>query len=560
MYNKNPFQNKSSEFETKKVALIYCRVSSKRQAEERFWIETQEAMCKERCERNNIIVWKIIKDGWVSWGTFERDGFDEVLSILDKQRKKYQKELKSKWKGSKSKQSKNNAENENDNEGMPFITHFVCVDNSRISRNDNMWETLMMTNMIREAWCEIVYTLYPIDYNTSAWMLQENILYAFASFERRNTRVKAMNWMRARLYEWYRPFWLVPIGYVREKQWKNSVVVAHPTKWQIVKEALEMYANGILTSESAVFRYMKDKWMQSNSSQNTKWELYKTIVETLFWESRLYFYAWFIHHPRRDINDLIPAKHEPLITMETVKKIMARRFADKNIWKTKLKDNPDFPLKDYIHCWHCGLKISWYRSQGRNQKYPYYWCTNKKDKDRWQIARDIIHKDFDDLLGTMDINEDTWNLLEETIKRVWKKRYEFQELMMQEKKKALEQIEKQMTSVRQVMIKTENVSLIEDLEKEWELLRIEREKLKQEIKDKEFMSDQELQECLVQAKAIYLSPKKVREISNNELRKQMVHVLFGDKLLYDKKNGFRTAWNSLYQAVNQLIQSDDFLQ
>jgi len=141
----------------------------------------------------------------------------------------------------------------------------------------------------------------------------------------------------------------------------------------------------------------------------------------------------------------------------------------------------------------------------------------------------------------MNINEDTWNLLEETIKRVWEKRYEFQGLMMEDKRKALEQIDKQLTSVRQVMVKTENVNLIEDLEKERELLRIEKEKIKEEIKAKEFMSEQELQECLVQAKAIYLSPKMVREISNNELRKQMIHVLFGDKLLYDKKNGFRTA-------------------
>lgn len=141
----------------------------------------------------------------------------------------------------------------------------------------------------------------------------------------------------------------------------------------------------------------------------------------------------------------------------------------------------------------------------------------------------------------MDINEDTWNLLEETIKRVWKKRYEFQELMIVDKKKALGQIEKQLTSVRQIMVKTENTNLIEDMEKEWELLRIEKEKIKEEIKSKEFMSEQELQECLVQAKAIYLSPKKVRELSNNELRKQMVHVLFGDKLLYEKENGFRTA-------------------
>lgn len=91
--------------------------------------------------------------------------------------------------------------------------------------------------------------------------------------------------------------------------------------------------------------------------------MYKTIVETLFGESRLYFYAGFIHHPKRDINELIPAKHEALISMETVKKIMNRRFADKYIGKTKLKDNPDFPLKDYIHCGHCGTKISGYRSQ-----------------------------------------------------------------------------------------------------------------------------------------------------------------------------------------------------
>lgn len=108
--------------------------------------------------------------------------------------------------------------------------------------------------------------------------------------------------------------------------------------------------------------------------------------------------------------------------------------------------------------------------------------------------------------------------------------------MIADKKKALEQIEKQLTSVRQIMVKTENTNLIEDMEKEWELLRIEKEKIKEEIKSKEFMSEQELQECLVQAKAIYLSPKKVRELSNNELRKQMVHVLFGDKLLYEKEN------------------------
>jgi hypothetical protein len=38
------------------------------------------------------------------------------------------------------------------------------------------------------------------------------------------------------------------------------------------------------------------------------------------------------------------------------------------------------------------------------------------------------------------------------------------------------------------MVKTENTNLIEDMEKEWELLRIEKEKIKEEIKSKEFLN------------------------------------------------------------------------
>jgi DNA invertase Pin-like site-specific DNA recombinase len=66
MYKQHPFQNKSNLHAQKKVALIYCRVSTKRQAEERFGIETQESMCKDWCEKNDSLVYKVIKDGGVS--------------------------------------------------------------------------------------------------------------------------------------------------------------------------------------------------------------------------------------------------------------------------------------------------------------------------------------------------------------------------------------------------------------------------------------------------------------------------------------------------------------
>lgn len=44
------------------AALIYCRVSTLRQVTENFGLESQEKMCLERCERNNISIFKIIKD------------------------------------------------------------------------------------------------------------------------------------------------------------------------------------------------------------------------------------------------------------------------------------------------------------------------------------------------------------------------------------------------------------------------------------------------------------------------------------------------------------------
>lgn len=554
MYKQHPFQNKSNLHAQKKVALIYCRVSTKRQAEERFGIETQESMCKDWCEKNDSLVYKVIKDGGVSWGTFERDGFDEVLEILDKQKKKLQKLEKE-----KKKQKTGDSIPITEIDGTPLITHFICVDNSRISRNDDMAETLVMTNKIREAGVEIVYVMYPVDYNTSAGMLQENILYAFAAFERRNTRVKAMNGMRARLLEGYRPFGLVPIGYRREKDGKNSIVVIHETKWPIVREALEMYANGILESESAVFRYMKDKGLQSNSVHNKKNELYKTIVETLFTKNRLYFMAGYIHHPDRWIDDLIPAKHEALISMETVEKIFRKRHDSKFIGRVMMQNNPDFPLRDFIFCGHCEKKLTWYRAKWRNNKYPYYGCQNPKDVHRFQVNREIVTDQFNELLNKVAINEDLRNLMEEVIKKLRENRKWFQAQLDEEKRKSLEKIQKDMTQARRTILKTENIHLIEELEAEWEMMRVEKETIQRQLDEKEKISDQELKELLVHAKNIYLWPKVVRDMSNVELKRMLMNILFGDKLFYTKDKGFRTAGNSLYEAVLLATKEPDFL-
>ncbi|HMY80215.1 MAG TPA: recombinase family protein [Candidatus Absconditabacterales bacterium] len=557
MYKQKIFQNKSNDV-SKKVALIYCRVSSKKQQVEQFGLETQEVVCKERCERNGVEAFKIIKDGGISGGTFERDGFDEVLEILSKQTKRLEKREKLNKKR-KHGEPRPVESLKDERTGTPFITHFVCVDGSRISRNDDMAETLFMTNKIRQSGAEIVYVMYPVDYNSSAGMLQENILYAFSAFERRNTRCKTQNGMRSRMIDGYRPFGTPPVGYLREKDGKKSVIVINPIKGPVLKEALEMYANGMLPSESAVFKYLKDKGVKSNSKNNTKGELYKTIVEDIFTETRLYFMAGYIFYPPRGINELIPAKHEALIDMDTVKKIFHRMKGSPWIGKTYTKENPDFPLRDFIYCGHCKSKLTGYRAKGRSQKYPYYGCANKRDTKRFQVNRDIMHEQFDDLLSRSTVNEDVRNLIEETIIILWEHRKEHDALMKQDRIKSLEEVSDKMKRIRTAMLTTTNSHLIQELEGEWELTRQEKENIEKDIENEKRLSEEELKELLVQAKRIYMGPKMVWELSNVELKKVLVNLLFGDKLFYDKEKGFRTAGNTLYDAVLSAIQGNDFL-
>ena len=554
MCNQNASQNKSNEA-GQKNAIIYCRVSSKRQEKERFGLETQESMCKEWCERNDVDIVKIIKDWWISGSTFERDGFYEVIDILDKQTRRFEK-LQKKYKDRKVNLLEIWVNPEN---GMPPITHFVCVDGSRISRNEKLEETYYMTGKIRQSWAEIIYVLYPIDASSSAWKLQENILYAFSAFERNNTRCKSVNGMRARLTEWYRPFWTIPIGYVREKQWKNSMAVIDPIKWPIVKEALEMYANWVLETEASVYRYMKDKWMQTNSKLNRTGHIHKNIVELLFALNRLYFMAGFIYYPKRDINELIPAKHQPLISMETVEKILIKKKMSSQVGKVHLKTNPEFPLKDFIYCWHCWKKLVGYRATWRSAKYPYYGCANKEDKNRSQIRREVIHEEFDKLLSSVQLNENLRTLMDQTIRKLRDERQKYKDLLAGDTQKSLDEVTEKMKRVRMTMLATKNLELVQELESERELYRLDRDRLREEVEKKGMLSDNELNDCLVQAKKIYTWPRMVWDLSNSELKRTLVNLLFGEKLMYTKEKWYRTAWNSLFHLVFSLIQRPDFL-
>ncbi|MEI7563874.1 MAG: recombinase family protein [bacterium] len=80
-----------------------------------------------------------------------------------------------------------------ENKKQLVITDFICMDQSRLSRNDESVESLLMARKIRGYGVHINYIMYPIDTESSVSRLQEEMLYSFAAFERRNITAKALN-------------------------------------------------------------------------------------------------------------------------------------------------------------------------------------------------------------------------------------------------------------------------------------------------------------------------------------------------------------------------------
>ncbi len=64
-------------------AVIYCRVSSKRQVKEGHGLESQEHRCQEYAKVKGLIVEKVFPDGNITGGLFDRPAMRDLLSYLD---------------------------------------------------------------------------------------------------------------------------------------------------------------------------------------------------------------------------------------------------------------------------------------------------------------------------------------------------------------------------------------------------------------------------------------------------------------------------------------------
>ena len=171
---KGEYVEREKYIEAKKnpIAIIYVRVSDKKQVEEGNGLESQEATCRRWAEAKDIKVLKVFSDGGKSGADMGRKGLLDAIEYLKKENIKY-----------------------------PKVAYFLCTEVSRISRSENTAQTGELKKRIESTGVDIITTY--TGRNISSINVSDSFItdidIAIAKSERLRIRERSLNGSKAKL-------------------------------------------------------------------------------------------------------------------------------------------------------------------------------------------------------------------------------------------------------------------------------------------------------------------------------------------------------------------------
>lgn len=296
-------------------AVIYCRVSTKEQAEEGNSLNTQERNCREYAIKYNYDIAKVFIEEGESAKTADRTELQKLLRFCS------DKKLN--------------------------IKAVIIYKIDRLSRNTDDYSQIRI--LLKRYGVEIKSTSEYFE-NTPAGRFMENIIANVAQFDNDVRTERSVGGMRDAVREG-RYVWRAPFGYKNEKV-NGKATIVQSDKAYLVRKAFEM---------------MADRVYAVNVIHNTLYSLGLSLSKSSFYtvlNNELYA-GWICKFGERH-----KGKFEPVISEELfarVQQVMGNR-------KTPLiykRENPDFPLRRFIVDPQKN-KITGAWSRGRYKKYAYY--------------------------------------------------------------------------------------------------------------------------------------------------------------------------------------------
>jgi len=189
----------------------------------------------------------------------------------------------------------------------------------------------------------------------------QNVIASFAQFENdvKSERTKSGMIQVLREGRWV---WNAPIGYKHVKGTDNKSVLTPTQDGPFIAETFELLSKEVY-AQTEIIKRMRRKGFK------------KLTKQTLCYILRNPLYAGLIK--TEWLSDMVKGIHKPLIPEELFWRVQAILDGRKPAALPKLRNHPDFPLRNFLMCPLCQQKLTGSWSKGRAKRYAYYHCRTR---------------------------------------------------------------------------------------------------------------------------------------------------------------------------------------
>lgn len=361
---------------TNSKAVIYCRVSTKRQAKEGNGLSSQQVRCAEYAHKQGYEVIEVFNDD-VSGKLARRPGFDSMLRFIRKNRK----------------------------------SEIVVIidDVSRMARDVRHHFDLKESIYAEGASLESPSWKFGTDPDS---IFHENLMASLAQHQRQKNGLQAKERMRARMLG---GFYVhnAPLGY-RYKPHPNggSTLVRDEPVASVIAEALESFANGRLATKAEVKRFleMHPQFPRTRHGHVTNQQAHRILTNSL--------YAGYVESECWGVS-LRKGYHDGLISLETFQRNQ-ERLLGKPFAPVRSDIHADFVLRGVLSCGCCSHPMTANWTKGRNATYPYYVCRHRGcERFGKSVKREVVEGAYEAVLARLVPSREFFDAFSMLFRKRW---------------------------------------------------------------------------------------------------------------------------------------------
>jgi site-specific DNA recombinase len=355
-------------------AIIYCRVSTKEQADQGFSLKGQEKECCKFAENNNYEVDKVFVEKGESAKTQDRTELQKLIKYAIENKKSLSVLII--WKYDRL------ARNLGDQ--TELFKHFSSLKIRVLSATENNEEN-------------------------ASGKLMRNIFGSFAQYENDIKSERTIGGMK-RAVEEGRWAWRAPVGYKNTRDNLNKPFLVPTDESKFIVEAFTLAEKGLYKQTEIVSKLRAKGFKRVNKNNLNRIlrnEVYAGLIKV----------SWF-----PDFKDAI---HKPLVSKGTYFKVQLILDGKKPTITSRERNHPDFPLRNFIRCPKCEQKLTGGWSTGKmGVRYAYYHCRTKGCS--LNIRKQDLETRFYEYLKSVQPRQDVLDLFGQIILDVWKSKQSVQ--------------------------------------------------------------------------------------------------------------------------------------